>query len=593
MRISFKKFSYLAFLCLTFFITSLSAIDNKIFNYSKIPGCSCFQICKCDDDTFNLILDKYEDKSKHPSRKADIVWHFFYAKLWESWHDGPSVISPDSLFSLNRRNFNHLSDYLTVIEDFKKEYIKEADKHINYANKEIEKLKNSRYINFSEIEKQEKYIEQKKKQLSHSLNVLSSIPGEIIPLYHQILSSCQHKGSNNLALMYNEGLLEFINCNYEKSLEKINEFVFFAQTSKAQESLLTSKIYQTLGESQLEVGLYHEAIVSLTKSIQKDPTNKESYFSRAVAFFETGDFSSALKDISEIPAPRNSMKLPKVSKVSEEAKSALLNGILEGGKEAVVEFIPNLCNTACGIGKCLWCFVQHPLDTSSEFYDACYEAGETAVEYIKNLDEEKLEEIADEITELSNNFNNLNDSERGQAIGYCIGKYGVDIFAGGASLKCIKAAQKLKTANRLANLEALAASEASTEAVTTAAVVHAAERDAFFKNVKIRWNKQNKHIQGKHNFKTDSGIITMQKSEFELLVQNCAGTGQKIVGEVGLYGYKERVDFGCTIGYYAYKVEGQAIEYLPTTKGIITYAKDGTVHIIPSTPVGFIKEVKK
>lgn len=91
-------------------------------------------------------------------------------------------------------------------------------------------------------------------------------------------------------------------------------------------------------------------------------------------------------------------------------------------------------------------------------------------------------------------FNSLSDAEKGTAIGCCIGKYGTDIFIGGTALKSVKTVKKLKEANRIANLEALAASEKSREAIKAAAVAHAAKREASFINAKILWDKQNKHV---------------------------------------------------------------------------------------------------
>ena len=59
-----------------------------------------------------------------------------------------------------------------------------------------------------------------------------------------------------------------------------------------------------------------------------------------------------------------------------------------------------------------------------------------------------------------------------------------------------------------------------------------------------------------------------------------AGTGSPVnqiaMGEAG---FKERIDFGEVIGDHV--VDGVAT---PTTKGIVTYAKDGSIDIIPAPP---------
>ncbi len=46
--------------------------------------------------------------------------------------------------------------------------------------------------------------------------------------------------------------------------------------------------------------------------------------------------------------------------------------------------------------------------------------------------------------------------------------------------------------------------------------------------------------------------------------------------------YKERVDFGKTIGFYH---NPQTQKSIPTTMGIIHYSKDGA-HIVPAKPRG-------
>lgn len=203
------------------------------------------------------------------------------------------------------------------------------------------------------------------------------------------MSSCPHKGTYNLALSYNKGLVYLQKGNFEASLEKINEFVIFAETSESKERLLNSKIYQQQGESLLEVGLYHEAIAALTKSIAKDPKNKDAYFSRAAANFEIGDFDSAIQDYRSSEAGTESLKIE--LKTPGDFRSALISSILEGGKIAAIDFVPSLCNTACGLGKCLWGFTQAPIDSSVNFCNACYEAGEAVAEYLKNLDQKAIE----------------------------------------------------------------------------------------------------------------------------------------------------------------------------------------------------------
>jgi RHS repeat-associated protein len=93
---------------------------------------------------------------------------------------------------------------------------------------------------------------------------------------------------------------------------------------------------------------------------------------------------------------------------------------------------------------------------------------------------------------------------------------------------------------------------------------------------RIHMGKQGKHIPGHSNYIEGRSIL---RADPEALAAR-AGTGQP-VNRVprGQPGFKERVDFGEVIGDFV--EEGVAT---PTTKGIITYAVDGTIHIVPVRP---------
>jgi RHS repeat-associated protein len=100
---------------------------------------------------------------------------------------------------------------------------------------------------------------------------------------------------------------------------------------------------------------------------------------------------------------------------------------------------------------------------------------------------------------------------------------------------------------------------------------------SFSKSVpRIHMGKQGKHIPGHSNYIEGRSIL---RADPERLAAR-AGTGEP-VGRIsrGQPGFKERVDFGDVIGDFV--EEGVA---MPTTKGIITYAADGTIHIVPVRP---------
>lgn len=325
--------------------------------------------------------------------------------------------------------------------------------------------------------------------------------------------------------------------------------------------------------------MYHQAIEAATKAIEKNPKNREAYFSRALAYFETGNFDAALADFHVADKKKDLAKME--HKTTNEFRDALFKGLIKYTAEGFMECLPSLAHTAYGLTNTLWTVVTDPLDSSLNFANACYEASNNIADYLLSIN---LETIQTAALQMYQNYEKLGDSEKGDLIASIIGKYGVDIFAGSASLKCINSLKKLKEANAISNLEALAKTEATKKAIIEKALKHRSVRQDFFANAKIHWDKQNKHIPGKQNFEVDRGIVTIDPSKLEPLLKQHAGSGQKIIGEFGVQGYKERVEFGQVIGEYALKAEGQPTKYFPTTKGIITYGKDGKAHIYPANP---------
>jgi hypothetical protein len=96
---------------------------------------------------------------------------------------------------------------------------------------------------------------------------------------------------------------------------------------------------------------------------------------------------------------------------------------------------------------------------------------------------------------------------------------------------------------------------------------------------KISPGKQGKHIPGHNNYIPGKSILS--HPDPQSLINKFAGKGQSVNNvPKGQPGYKERVDFREVIGNFVDQKTGKSI---PTTKGIIHYAKDG-VHIVPARP---------
>jgi hypothetical protein len=92
----------------------------------------------------------------------------------------------------------------------------------------------------------------------------------------------------------------------------------------------------------------------------------------------------------------------------------------------------------------------------------------------------------------------------------------------------------------------------------------------------VHMGKQGKHIEGHPNYTPGRSVLKANPQE----LAKRAGTGTP-VNDVpkGQAGYKERVRYDDVIGDFVNN--GVAT---PTKNAIITYAKDGSIHIIPSAP---------
>ena len=97
---------------------------------------------------------------------------------------------------------------------------------------------------------------------------------------------------------------------------------------------------------------------------------------------------------------------------------------------------------------------------------------------------------------------------------------------------------------------------------------------------RVHPRKQGKHIRGHNNFVEGNSELTADP----LLLARRAGTGEQVGRPaLGTAGSKERIDFGFEIGIYINKASTLR---LPTTRGMVIYAQDGTIHIYPVRPGG-------
>ena len=278
------------------------------------------------------------------------------------------------------------------------------------------------------------------------------------------------------------------------------------------------------GRSELEAGLYANAVLTLSEMIDKQPDNKDAYFERANAYFELGDFDLSLGDYlaSELKPEPNSIETTEMGLFS----LGLAKGIVQGGAQAGIEFIPSLLSSLQGIGHGLWAFAQDPVQISKTFI----QASQDCINFIReHTPQETLLELAPELKELIEKWDQLENEKRGESTGYIIGKYGVDIFAGAGLAKVMKCYRELKRANNLLTFEAMAISERNRSLIKLEGAKRAQARKEILErgNLKIQPDKQGKHLVDHNNYIPSDKKSILEHSNPQKLVDEFAGKGMK------------------------------------------------------------------
>jgi tetratricopeptide (TPR) repeat protein len=286
--------------------------------------------------------------------------------------------------------------------------------------------------------KYQKRKEEFQVQANHLQNKLNEARNTILQLHEEQYQNCleNHKWSG---AYYGRGLLNFSRGQVTDALDDIRKFM--DGLKEAEKKLLSSEIYLNEGIVQSEVNLYNDAIVSLSRAIELDPQNKDAYFERAAAYFETGEFDLALTDYLS-SGMRPFLDEPGVS-FSKAYASGLVEGIKKGIAEEFGDGLP-VWSPMLGVG--LWALTSSPTP-HAKLISGVLTCVAAAAAYVA------ADQISSELKDLITNWDHLTQKERGEISGYLIGKYGIDIFFMAGSAKMMKAYQDLKRANNVLTFE--------------------------------------------------------------------------------------------------------------------------------------------
>jgi tetratricopeptide (TPR) repeat protein len=488
-------------------------------------------------------------------------------------------------------NGNHLgkyfirSSFIERFDDYDDEYPNLDAPQFDFQGSVVYKFGN--YIDFSNLCEalEDDILKERNAETCRKYSKSPVFENEIIEKHANVFCSIQELKKHHINLFekcahehdapsafYNLAIDKWVQGQYWDGLEHLRSLIDRVDV-KNLEKYLASEIYQSKGNSEVEVALFDDAILSLTKAIELNPENQVAYFERSIAYFENGEFDLSLKDYLQQIHTQTS--LPEYYELVEFGLG-LTHGGAKGLNESLTEFLPSICSSIRGVGNLLWTTINQPIAASRQFAASTIEF----CKYLQKCDPAELIQIlVPEMYELVTQWDSLNYKQRGELTGYVLGKYGTDVLLPVAILKgtvCVKAYQEIRKTEKLCTLEMLAQSTKSKMALTEASSRWQTQRQAYFAKVQIEIDKQAKHIPGTKNYVEGRSIFTHPCPQ-KLLSQH-AGKGQKAQGIISEPGYRERVDFGEVIGYFV-KDEMQ----IPTTVGMIHYSKKGA-HIVPAQP---------
>lgn len=178
--------------------------------------------------------------------------------------------------------------------------------------------------------------------------------------------------------------------------------------------------YQLKGEAAFSSGLYNQAIHDFTKAIHFSPNQSLLYLQRSASYFNTENYQSALNDFEIFNSQLNQIPIDNPLVVHEFCiglARGLPYGLYESG-EGFVFFMSD--------------FIRHPVATSRQLVESI-----SALVKLAADDEWGIiaEVLSPELCNVVQNWESLSSDQRGELIGFAVGKLGGDVVVPGAFAK--------------------------------------------------------------------------------------------------------------------------------------------------------------
>ena len=273
---------------------------------------------------------------------------------------------------------------------------------------------------------------------------------KIDALFKRIFTWCLENHQPE-GIAFHAALEDFLAGDLDDALDQMRFLINRAESDHWGNELI-AKLCFLHGQIENELCLYADAIIDLTRSIQKNPESKEVYFERARAYFETGQFEQALQDFLVADIKSTPIDPADVSLLG--FASGFMLGTPTGAIEGVTEFIPSLLTSLKTISSGIWSLAQDPVGVSSEFAHA-------SLELLQSIRSSRdvLGIFIPELKDLITNWDQLSSFQQGKSFGHIVGKYGTDILLTLGTARGVKAYTDLRRASALQTFEAYTKSE--------------------------------------------------------------------------------------------------------------------------------------
>ncbi|HEY5235213.1 MAG TPA: tetratricopeptide repeat protein [Rhabdochlamydiaceae bacterium] len=275
---------------------------------------------------------------------------------------------------------NHYNELIKEQEAVEKASNRYPNELSSYGRERIQSLSNS--------------INTLQKEYPQRIEALKRAESQIDEIFSEIIENCVTEHENSDAF-YQRGLFNFYR---GLNLEAFEDMLRYLKTNNPEDN----NTYVYKGKIESELGLYDQAINSLSRALEKNPDLEDVYFERAVAYFETGKYASALQDFK---ASRfKSTPLDSDQSNFDFATGLIALGALEGVVKETAELAVNLPGSLFSLFENLSNgavnFIASPVEMSNEYV----RAAKNCIDYVRNhTPKEIVYKLAPELQELITN----------------------------------------------------------------------------------------------------------------------------------------------------------------------------------------------